>query len=93
MMPVDMSANHREPLRFAVHHAFPIVAETLEALVRAIQPGAIASDPSKAALVIATLGEIDGLDLAPDARVAVLIDHADRRPVQEARARGAVATG
>lgn len=91
MMPVDMSANHREPLRFAVHHAFPIVAETLEALVRAIQPGAIASDPSKAALVIATLGEIDGLDLAPDARVAVLIDHADRRPVQEARARGAVA--
>ncbi len=91
MMPVDMSASHREPLRFAVQHPFPIVAETLEALVRAIQPGAVSSDPAKATFVIATLSGIDGLDLAPDARVAVLIDHADRRPVQEARARGAVA--
>lgn len=91
MMPIDMSASHREPLRFAVRHPFPIVAETLEALVRAIHTGAVASDPAKAALVITTLAEIDGLDLAPDTRVAVLIDHADRRPVQEARARGAVA--
>ncbi|MBY0364423.1 MAG: response regulator transcription factor [Phreatobacter sp.] len=81
----------REPLPFAVRHAFPIVAETVEALVRASHPGALATDPGKASLVIATLADLDGLDLAEGTRVAVLIDHADRRPVQEARARGAVA--
>ena len=81
----------RETLHFAVRHAFPIVAETIEALVRASHPGAQASDPSKASLVIASLSDLDGLDCAEGARVAVLIDHADRRPVQEARARGAIA--
>lgn len=91
MMPVDMSASPRDPLRFAVQHPFPIVAETLEALVRASQPGAVASDAAKASLVIATLAELEGLELSPETRVAILIDHADRRPVQEARARGAVA--
>jgi DNA-binding NarL/FixJ family response regulator len=91
MMPVDMSASQREPLRFAVKHAFPIVTETLEALVRASQPGAVSSDPAKAGLVITTLAELDALELQPEARVAVLVDHADRRPVQEARARGAIA--
>lgn len=90
-MPADLSASAHDPLRFAVQHAFPIVAETIEALVRASQPGAIASDPAKAELVITTLAEIDGLELCPDTRVVVLIDHADRRPVQEARARGAAA--
>jgi DNA-binding NarL/FixJ family response regulator len=91
MMPVDMSATTRDPLRFAVHHPFPIVAETLEALVRSSQPGAVTSDAAKATLIIATLTELEGLELSPETRVAVLIDHADRRPVQEARARGAVA--
>lgn len=87
-----MSTDHAaEPFRFAVRHPFPIVAETLEALVRAARPGAAASDPAKAELVIASHAEIDALDLAPETRVAVLIDHADRRPVQEARARGAAA--
>jgi DNA-binding NarL/FixJ family response regulator len=79
------------PLAFAVHHAFPIVAETIEALVRANQPGAKAVDPAKADLVIATSDDLDGLDLAPGTRIAVLIDHADRRPVQDARSRGAMA--
>lgn len=80
----------RDTLTFAVRHPFPIVAETIEALVRAALPGALATDPGKAGLVIAALADLDGLDLSPDARVAVLIDHADRRPVQEARSRGAI---
>lgn len=88
-MTADTSV--RETLHFAVRHAFPIVAETIEALVRASHPGALATDPAKASLVIASLSDLDTLDLADGARVAVLIDHADRRPVQEARARGAVA--
>lgn len=86
-----MSALNRAPLRFAVQHAFPIVAETLEALVRANQPGATACDPAKADLVLTTLIEVDTLELGAETRVVLLIDHADRRPVQEARARGAVA--
>ncbi len=90
-MTTDTAASTRDMLQFAVRHPFPIVAETIEALVRAGHPGALATDPSKAGLVIATLGDLDTLDLAPDARIAVLIDHADRRPVQEARGRGAVA--
>ncbi len=90
-MTADTTASTRDTLQFAVRHPFPIVAETIEALVRAGHPGALATDPAKAMLVIATLADLDTLDLAPDARVAVLIDHADRRPVQEARSRGAVA--
>lgn len=81
----------RDTLTFAVHHPFPIVAETLDALVRANQPGASAVDYAKAELVITTLEALDNLELTPGTRVAVLIDHADRRPVQDARGRGAIA--
>jgi DNA-binding NarL/FixJ family response regulator len=91
MTSVVQPASRRDTFFFAVHHPFPIVAETIEALVRANQPGALAVDCAKADLVITTLDLIDGLELAPDVRVALLIDHADRRPVQDARSRGAVA--
>jgi DNA-binding NarL/FixJ family response regulator len=90
-MPADQSASVRETLQFAVQHPFPIVAETVEALVRAGHAGATAVDLAKADLIITTLAEIDSLEVSPTTRVAVLIDHADRRPVQEARSRGAVA--
>ena len=81
----------RETFAFAVHHPFPIVAETLDALVRANLPGATVVDESRAELVITTLDALDGLEITPGTRVAVLVDHADRRPVQDARNRGAVA--
>ncbi|QCK85311.1 response regulator transcription factor [Phreatobacter aquaticus] len=81
----------RESLTFAVQHPFPIVAETIAALVRANHGGATSVDLDKADLVIATASRLETLDLAPGTRVAVLIDHADRRPVQEARSRGAIA--
>lgn len=90
-MSAELPAGSRETLHFAVRHPFPIVAETIEALVRAGHPGAMATDPGKAQLVVTALADIEALDIPADARLAVLIDHADRRPVQEARGRGAVA--
>ncbi|WP_439572184.1 LuxR C-terminal-related transcriptional regulator [Phreatobacter sp.] len=91
MAPVENPVSVQDPLRFCVQHPFPIVAETLEALVRAAHPGAVAVEPARAELVLGTFEGLEGLETEASARFAVLIDHADRRPVQDARACGACA--
>lgn len=76
-------------LHVAVLHPFPIVAEALAAQVLALAPGARRADPARADLVIAALDSLDDVDVKPDASVVALVDYADRRPLQDARNRGA----
>lgn len=74
----------------SIHHHLPIVADALAALVRDARKDVTFKTAAAADLVIATLERADDLALPEGTRLVVLVDHADRRPVQEARARGAL---
>lgn len=78
-------------LTVAVGHPFPIVAETLEALIRATRPEALVRDLSTADMVVATLEIAEAVGVRPDTRLVALVDRADRRSLAEARGRGAIA--